>query len=269
MNKKLIPRVDTAIGSQLRNLLPQGTKMRRKGQDIRDPIPSPSGVDGVDHINIWDRGNTELGKLLSHSAALSFVHNIFGRFNTIESFWHYIRSVERDDRIRTMSGLPLKRFSEKLQTVRVRNFKAIIMDANWQKVKQYPILVEELTDSTLPIECYYHYKREDGVRIRPNFSPWLIQGFTEIRNALKENREPNFDFLKDNPNTGIYDFVHANGGKKQQTKFTAEQSAETSRLMARAQAASAASETVAEAASESVLEAVVSAAEVNVANEVV
>lgn len=233
MSKSFIPK-DTAMGSKLRDLLPRAKHGQKRTRDIREPMPMPTGVDGTDHINIWDKGNTLLGQLLSHSAALSFTHSIFGRFSTVESFWHYIRSVERDDRIRTMSGITLKRFSEKLQTVRVRNFKAIIMDTNWQKIKQYPDLLEELRDSELPIECYYHYKREDGVRIRPNFSPWLILGFVEIRNALKENREPDFNFLKDSHDSGIYDFVKITDKKqnKRETKqFTAADAAETADLM--------------------------------------
>jgi hypothetical protein len=55
------------------------------------------------------------------------------------------------------------------------------------------------------LECYYIYKREDGVRIRPDCGPWLILGFDEIRKALREDRLPSFEFLKNRLNLSILD----------------------------------------------------------------
>lgn len=165
---------------------------------LGDPLPNPAtvGEDGVDIINIWENGDTELGRALSHSVKLSFTHDQYGRFCNMESFWQYIRSVERDDRVRVLHGYKLKAFAKKLTFKRVPDFHAVIMDANWQKVQQYPQLLEELRDSTLPFDCFYYYNKSD-VRIRPAFADWIIYGYSEIRKALQENREPNFDLLKD------------------------------------------------------------------------
>lgn len=202
-------RLNDGLGDQLRKLLPNTRNRNQSKQRTSNPMPSPmlAGEDGVNHINIWENSKVPLGQLLAHSVVLNFTHSIFGRFISMEAFWHYIRSEERDDRIRTMSGPPLKRFAEKLTKVRVPNFRALIMDSNYQKLKQYPDLLEGLKNSTLPLECYYVFKRTDGVRIRPTFSQWLVKGFEEMRKALKENREPSFDFMKDNHAIGIYDGV--------------------------------------------------------------
>ena len=78
--------------NQLRDLRRQFKAPR--GNHIKDPSPSPMlwKADGVDHINIWERAETELGCILSHSSRLPFVHSIFGRFGNMEAFWHYIQS---------------------------------------------------------------------------------------------------------------------------------------------------------------------------------
>ena len=165
--------------------------------------PMDIGEDGVTHINIWDHGKTEIGKLLSHSSELSFKHDVFFNFRTMDCFWHYIRSQERDDHIRDMSPRALKEFSKKLTPVRVVNFRAIIMDANYQKVMQYPVLVSAMMESTVPFECYYTHLNSD-VRIRPPFASWIMRGFEEIRKAIKFNREPDWGFITDNRHIGLF-----------------------------------------------------------------
>lgn len=171
---------------------------------LRDPWPTAMNLikDGVDHINVWDAAETELGKLLCNNSPLSFVHSILGKFYSIESFWHYIQSVERDDSIRTMYGPALKSFSRRSQSQQVKNFRAVIIDAAYQRIKQYPALAEAMAESTLKFECYYIDRNAGGLRVRPNFFKWLILGFEEIRLALKENREPELKFLMDDQSEG-------------------------------------------------------------------
>jgi len=190
--------------NQLKELKPiLGSK-----NSLKKPKRSPMGwkEDGVDHINIWDRGNTTLGKFLSHNAKTPFTHNIFRKFCSMDSFWKYIQSEERDDRLRVMSGVTLRAFSKQLTMLRINNFKAIILDSEWQKLKQYPDKVKIMRESTLPFDFYYINKKS-GIRIRPTYFNWLIAGINEIRTALIENREPDFTFLKDKPAAGIYDYV--------------------------------------------------------------
>jgi hypothetical protein len=40
--------------------------------------------DGVTHINVYSRGNTELGRLLSNFAHTPFSHPEFGEFASVE-----------------------------------------------------------------------------------------------------------------------------------------------------------------------------------------
>lgn len=171
--------------------------------------PSPSAMnwkaDGVDHINISRQASTDLGFALNNSSPLDFYHSVFGYFGSMETFWHYIQSKERDDRIRGMKGPVLQNFVSMLTWNTVVNFRAIIMDSNYQRIKEYDALQDELRNSTLPFDCYT--VNAAGIRIRPTFFKWLTFGFEEIRKALKENREPDFSILLDVPKSGIYDFV--------------------------------------------------------------
>lgn len=217
MTKQFTPMFGTALRDKLTGIRPGIQKSHGKNNNEgRDPMPSPMsiGADGVDHINIWDESETDLGKILAHNTPIYFIHNVFGRFSCIESFWHYLCSEEHEDRIRTMTGKALKVFSKKLEFTRVVNFRAIIMDANWQKVKQHREIADAIKSTNIPFDCYYIYKRSDGIRIRPTFAHWTIRGFTEIRNALNENREPNFKFLQDNNDENMFTNILAAINKK-------------------------------------------------------
>lgn len=176
---------------------------------VRDPLPNISamGTDGVDHINIYTQGETELGRNLTHTARLSLNHSIFGRFDSMQSFWEYIRSEERDDRLRNLHGERLRRMVKKLTPAKVRNFRAIIMDANYQKIKQHPELVKAILASDKPFDCWYRYNRNNGVPVRPGYAHWLIWGYEEIRTALKEGREPDFGELMESRKIGLFEDV--------------------------------------------------------------
>jgi hypothetical protein len=176
--------------------------------DINDPSPSPMNwkEDGLDHINIWSNAETELGKVLAHEFPLNFYHSVFGKFCSVESFWFYINSAERDDVIRNMSGKVLKDFSKKLTKIRVLNFRAIIMDSNWQRIQQYPDIVEAIKMNELPYDTYY-VNSSNKLRVRHAYFKWFNKGFEEIVRAIKEDRQPDFSFLLDRQDTGIYDFV--------------------------------------------------------------
>jgi hypothetical protein len=208
--KNFVPR-NTALKDQLRNLLPGQDRHKphhhKKGGRFNQPMSAPTGRDGVDHINIFEGATTDLGKCLSHSSQLRFNHELYGGFSNIESFWYYIRSVEHDDRVRKLTGAKLKAFADEMTPRRVKNFMAIILVANWQRVNQYPELKAAVKENTLPFECYSYLKRQDGIRQRPPHAHWMIPLFEEISLALKEDREPNLTNFLDDQKMGLYDDV--------------------------------------------------------------
>lgn len=202
------PMYDSLAG--LRNRVRPTEVRKQQYNGIKDPSPSPLEWkgDGEDHINIWIEGQTTLGQYLALDSDLPFTHKYFGRFQSVECFWFYIQSQERDDRLRSMRGQTLKTFSRKLTRHRVTNFQAIIADTMYQRVMAYKKLQDAIRESTLPFD-YYYVERSGEIHlpVRPNFFKWIVAAVNEIRKALQGNREPNFSFLMDIKNVNIYKFV--------------------------------------------------------------
>ena len=161
------------------------------------PAINQHSVDGVDHINIWERSQTELGLALCHKIDIKFDHPDFGRFKSVEGFWHWLRDKNRDDRHRQSHGPAAKRMAMNNDIIaHVENFKYHIVVANWVKINSYPALVEMIAQSSLPFEMYFQNDK-NSIYVRPASAFWLIPAFEEIRKAIKENRQPDFDYLRD------------------------------------------------------------------------
>lgn len=159
------------------------------------PALNQSSIDGVHHINIWESADTELGVGLAHMTDSPFEHPEFGPFASVEGFWQWLRDASHDDRHRTTHGRSARNSSRNKEICFVDNFRYKIMMANWYKVQTYDYFKQELKNSELPFEMYYVFKEENGMKVRPSPAYWLISGFEEIRRAIKEEREPNFEYL--------------------------------------------------------------------------
>ena len=84
--------------------------------------------DGVDHINIWESAETQLGRSLSLGYRIPFVHNIFGRFCSIRTYWLFIRSVNKEDAIRYLDGESFDKYYRTFKiNTHVDNYRAAAM----------------------------------------------------------------------------------------------------------------------------------------------
>lgn len=153
-----------------------------------DP-PLPSGLeyaklDGVSHINIYSKGQTALGKALSHFHFSPFVHPHYGPFNSMEGFWYYVKSSVKDDQLRVLTGHKAKEYGKKLPAKRRDNFKEVIIEANFHKIEQNARIKEMMIESVLPFDHYYLFGN-GPVFVRPPGFGWLVDGFAAIRAELK------------------------------------------------------------------------------------
>ena len=152
--------------------------------------------DGVTHINIDSYAKTELGRMLVHKFPAKFEHPTFGRFKSVEGFWGFIRDGARDDQWRYLSGMPAKRETRNLGPRYITNFHQIIMEANFYKVDQNEAIKALMLASSLPFDHYYIFRSDEmaddnpGLPTRPQIAPWLIRGFEEIRQLLKDGKRP-------------------------------------------------------------------------------
>lgn len=147
--------------------------------------------DGEDHINLFYGGVTDLGRTLHPNSILEFEHPLFGRFNSVSSFWDYIETGAKEQRLRFMSHSVRRETKRKLEKVRVPNLEYMVLDACWERIRSYPDLKEALKNSELPFDLY----RTEGklnIPVRMNEVSWLVEGMELIRRALKNDQHPNF-----------------------------------------------------------------------------
>lgn len=160
-------------------------------------------ADGEDHINICSSAETVLGKFLCHDTPHRFKHPVLGNFNTIRGFWFYIQSVNHNDRYRTLVGKALKLAHANTETVVLLNFRAVLMDACWQRLKQTEEICKIMKESTLPFDCYFIHN-ESKLRVRPVYHSWVTSATEEMRKALKEKREADFTYLMKDKTVDLY-----------------------------------------------------------------
>lgn len=128
--------------------------------------------DGIDHINIYSKGQTELGRLLSNFAETPFEHPLFGYFESVEGFWYWAKTGKTHDDLRYLSGYDAKSIGKKYKEVFNPNFEKEVKECITLKIEQNPTLFEMLKDSTLPFTHYYVY--EDKI-VEPKGNKWVVQ----------------------------------------------------------------------------------------------
>lgn len=191
------------------------TKKVTKNENHFEFPSLPYQEDGVNCINIWINGETELGRVLDKSFKMQFKHKQLGNFTSIDGIWNYLLSGDFDDRLRYATGKHLTYLARKLEENKEKNaeiftpinFRAIILDSTFQKIKNFPNLEIAVKESNLPFDCWFVDKETKVKQRLIKYGYWFIPGIEEIRLALKENREPNLTKWKRNPDKGIYDDV--------------------------------------------------------------
>ncbi len=181
-----------------------------------------SQVDGVDHINIYSFGKTELGRMLAPETNGRFVHPIIGPFNCLTGFWAYVKSKSRKNTYRTKDARSCLNIVNKFNDAQpnVPNFKAIITSGIYYKVMSDETLKNMVKESTLPFEMYYVKTREEinpvtgkkvtyEIKVQQNYAAWMKASYEEVRRAIKDGVEPDLTkFLDKNSDGLIYkDFV--------------------------------------------------------------
>lgn len=148
--------------------------------------------DGVTHINIYSRGMTRLGIMLSHFHHAPFTHPYFGPFYSMEGLWYFARNgfdEKSAGRLRYLSGYRAKKVGKEFPMMKYDEFSQDIVAANYQKIIQNEEIRKLMIESDLPFDHYYTFGVLGQV-ITPRESDWLIEGFEDIRTALKEGVVP-------------------------------------------------------------------------------
>lgn len=128
--------------------------------------------DGVDHINVYSKGKTELGRLLTNFAKTPFVHPKYGEFSSIEALWYWLSCKE--DKLRPLHGFQAKKVGRECggeDWVDDEEFKKTIIEGIACKLEQNPDILKLLKNNTLPLKHYYNY---NGKVVEPKNGKWVL-----------------------------------------------------------------------------------------------
>lgn len=139
--------------------------------------------DGVTHINIYSKGATELGRLLTNFAYTPFNHDIFGQFASVEGFWYFVKTGFKHDHLRDLHGVAAKKEGKQLEAAHFPYFQQAILSAIRCKMRQ-PKLLQLLAESTLPFEHYYYGTPDNAKVIELPQYQWIVDEFERIRSLL-------------------------------------------------------------------------------------
>lgn len=141
--------------------------------------------DGVDHINVYSQGNTELGRLLSNFAHTPFRIPLLGEFESVEGLWYWYLTGE--EKCRHLIGYKAKEFGQK-QTLLYPEIEfppRLLKIVYKAKLKYNPHIKEMLLKNTLPFKHYYVYN--DKI-VTPKQWQWTATLWQEIKNEQTEQK---------------------------------------------------------------------------------
>lgn len=136
--------------------------------------------DGVDHINVYSKGQTELGRLLSNFAQTPFELEVETtvhypktlRFASVEAWWYWRKAKAHGvdekahlDELRTLYGLEAKRYGQDLTRSAPPSdpTRQELLRVYQAKVACNPRIAAMLRKNKLPFDHYYVYngRRQD------------------------------------------------------------------------------------------------------------
>lgn len=144
--------------------------------------------DGVDHINIYSKGKTELGRLLSNFARTPFVYHPWGVFESVEGFWYWYFTGCQHFQFKKLYGYQAKQEGQKYRDDRIdktgitESDREVILEAIRCKLRQNKNILKLLTENTLPFAHYYEYS---GKRVYKPEYDWIVDEITRINLLMR------------------------------------------------------------------------------------
>lgn len=154
--------------------------------------------DGVTHINVFSRGQTDLGRLLSNFAHTPFT--ILDQvFESVEGWWYWYCTGQKYNHLKSLYGFKAKQEGKKYESV-ITPTKEILFQIYESKVNSNPPIHHMLVNSTLPFTHYYVF---NGEVVQTKWE-WTGSLWNEVRSYLKEIEKESRKVLKSAVNTNSY-----------------------------------------------------------------
>lgn len=147
--------------------------------------------DGTEHINIYSKGETKLGRDLSNFAALS-IKTLDGTFSSLEGFWYWLSvssACAEREKLRYLAGHEAKSLGRALRGSDYSAdplFKLKIVHAMVGKLIMHPALFADFKASTLPFRHYYVYGGDK--QIEPENGQWVVTVWETLRTLVKSEK---------------------------------------------------------------------------------
>jgi hypothetical protein len=142
-------------------------------------------TDGIDHINIYSKAKTKLGRALSNFSEIGFLHPKYGKFVSMEGYWYWLATGKTENRLRNLSGYAAKELGRKLPRVECDGFEADVKKGLLLRVEQNPVLAEAMKKCTLPFSHYYSYGNDLNPKIiADDKNKWIVDYIELIREYL-------------------------------------------------------------------------------------
>ena len=140
--------------------------------------------DGITHINVYSKGNTVLGRLLSNFAHTP-VKTEDGKFESIEGYWYWLGT--RDDRLRKLYGYKAKQLgrelSDKVDKIDGKEFRRKIRKAVRRKITKTDKIIDFIKKTKkLPLMHYYVYS---GKAVEPKGNEWLLKHLEKMLDRVR------------------------------------------------------------------------------------
>lgn len=149
-------------------------------------MPINPEMDGIDHINIYSKGKTALGRWLSNFTECD-LELPEGKFKSIEGYWYYLLSPEGLEReqLKHLTGYIAKNFGRSIKAKDWSNdniFKTKIKFALFTKLINNEERFKELKGLTLPLKHYYNYS---GKVVEPKEGKWILDFLNKFQSEIK------------------------------------------------------------------------------------
>lgn len=149
-------------------------------------------LDGINHINIYSAGKTELGKFLSNFAYSPITIGDDGHFDSIEGYWYWLSN--RQDVMRSTQGYNAKKVGKsypRIVQLEEEVFKRKIIEACWIKIHSNPHKLKIFKDSTLPFTHYYVFNGS----VKDAGFKWIIDMWELFRTNIRKEVDPMFKVI--------------------------------------------------------------------------
>ncbi len=154
--------------------------------------------DGIDHINVYSQGKTELGKFLSNFTRCKLY--IEGKeFQSVEAYYYYLLSDQSKKSLKKIQNLYGVKAKYVGREIKIREYSdelyPKLKEAISRKIAQ-STFYREFTNSKLPFKHYYVY----GDEVIDRSDSWFVRALEDLRYL--------YNRLQYDEDYGIYDEVY-------------------------------------------------------------